>query len=316
MAGGTPRERLIAGLRRAGLTLLALAVVVGAFFAVVRPWYLDWGATDAEVARALAGDALVAAPASQSTRAITIRVPVDRVWPWLAQLGQDRAGFYSFDAIENFVGCEMPVDDRLRPDRQRWAVGDRLWMYPPRKAGGAGFATLREYVPGRVLAFGTRMAGTPLSARENGSWVFVLEPQGDTATRVLVRGRGTAARSRLGTAFDRAIFEPVHYVMERRMLIGLQELAETGRRSRFANHGHLVLFAVAFVLWLVFGVRAIAGRQFRRSLTGFVVAALVFQWLTLVQPPLGLGALAVGGLAWLLWAPSASVSRLLTANAA
>jgi hypothetical protein len=93
-----------------------------------------------------------------------------------SQLGQDRGGFYSYDILENLVGCAMPTTDRLLPERQSWQIGDKLWMYPPEKAGGIGFATLRVRVPGRALGLATRAPGTPLTAPEDGSWSFILEP--------------------------------------------------------------------------------------------------------------------------------------------
>src|SRR5258708_7784175 len=91
-----------------GSRLLMLAgVCTGlavAFFALARPWYQHWGATEEEVWRSLPGDEIVAGAITQQTRAITIEAPADRVWAWLAQIGQDRGGFYSFDFLENLVG--------------------------------------------------------------------------------------------------------------------------------------------------------------------------------------------------------------------
>ena len=111
--------------------------ILSAFLLLVRPWYLHWGATDEEARRSLPGDGIIPNAVGQGTRAITIRAPVERVWPWLAQLGQDRGGFYSYDLLENLVGCEMPTIDRLDPEKQAWRPGDKLWMYPQHKAGGA-----------------------------------------------------------------------------------------------------------------------------------------------------------------------------------
>src|SRR6266545_3032153 len=153
----------------------ASAAIVCVFFLIVRPWYLGWGATDGEARRILPGDEIIPTASGQETRAITIRAPIERVWPWVSQLGQDRGGFYSYDLLENLVGCKMPTDDRLRPEARRWQLGDKLWMYPPDRAGGAGFATLRVYVPDRAMGFGTRMTGTPLTEPENGSWSFIVQ---------------------------------------------------------------------------------------------------------------------------------------------
>lgn len=143
-----------------------------AYLLLVRPWYLQWGATPSEQRKALPGDSIIPNAVRQGTRAITINVGIQKVWPWLAQLGQDRGGFYSFDLLENIVGCEVPTTDALRPDKQSWTLGDSLWMYPKAKAGGIGFATLRVFEPGRVLAFGTRATGTSLNEPEDGSWAI------------------------------------------------------------------------------------------------------------------------------------------------
>lgn len=262
----------------------ASAAILCAFFLIVRPWYLRWGATDEEARRILPGDEIIPTASGQETRAITIRAPIERVWPWVAQLGQDRGGFYSYDLLENLVGCDMPTTDRLRAERQSWRIGDKLWMYPKNRAGGVGFATLRASVPGRALGFGTHAVGTPPSAPEDGSWSFVLEPVGESATRLLVRGRGAGGCSLLGVAFDRSVFEPVHFVMERRMMIGIKQLAEGSDRGRFLNHLQVGLWVVAFCLIVVAVVRVLRRERWRRPLVGFVAAAAVFQILTFGQP--------------------------------
>jgi hypothetical protein len=133
------------------------------FFAVVRPWYMGWGATALEQVRPLPGDALVPGAPEQETRAITVQAPAEQVWPWVAQLGQDRGGFYSYRLLENLVGCDMPNLHHLDPALQQWQVGDKLWMYPPHKLNGAGHATLAVLEPGRTLVFTTRQIGTPLA---------------------------------------------------------------------------------------------------------------------------------------------------------
>lgn len=277
------------------ITVLELVFV--AFLAAARPWYLNWGATDEERRRVLPGDEILANPAAPQTRAITIGAPVERVWPWLAQLGQDRGGFYSYDLLENLVGCEMPTRDHLRPDRQSWELGDKLWMYPPRKAGGIGFATLRAMVPGRALAFGTRRVGTPAGAVEDGVWSFAVEPVDAGATRLLVRGQGEVARGWLGTAFDRSIFEPLHFVMERRMMIGIKQLAEGTGRPRWLNHLHVGLWILVFGTCVSSIAMVLGGWRWRRALVGVAASAVAFQVLTLAQPPIALAVLLVAAVA-------------------
>ena len=72
---------------------------------LLRPWFLGWGVTRAELSKSLPGDTLVSQANSTATRAITIHAPPQRVWPWIVQIGQERGGFYSYTWIENLLGC-------------------------------------------------------------------------------------------------------------------------------------------------------------------------------------------------------------------
>jgi hypothetical protein len=85
--------------------------------------YNRWGATDAEVAAAMPGDELVPDPQLGYTRAITIDAPPEDVWPWLVQMGQGRGGLYSYDGLENLVGCDIHSADRVIADFQQLAAG-------------------------------------------------------------------------------------------------------------------------------------------------------------------------------------------------
>jgi hypothetical protein len=298
-----------------GTRLLVLAglltLILACFFLFVRPWYLRWGAADEELNRMLPGDEIVPHAAGGETRAITINAPVEQVWPWLAQLGQDRGGFYSFEVLENLVGCEMPAANRILPDKQSWKVGDRLWMYPPDKADGVGFATLRAYIPGHAMGFGTRFMGTSPSRPDDGSWSFVLEPLDDGTTRFLVRGRGAPGRSLLGVAFDRSIFEPVHFVMERRMMLDLKQLAEGGARDHTGNTAQVVLWTLTFVFFVAAIVQVVRRAAWGRPLAALFASAIVFQILTLGQPSVVLGIVLVAAVGALLWWPRSPAEHVV-----
>jgi hypothetical protein len=114
----TPRASLIA------------AIAVAAAVAVLRRRQLRWGATDAESTEPLPGDELLPDPDLMATRAITIHAGVDGVWPWIVQLGQGRGGFYSYDGLENFVGCDIHSALQINPDWQRLDVGDAVLLAP------------------------------------------------------------------------------------------------------------------------------------------------------------------------------------------
>jgi hypothetical protein len=225
------------------------------------------------------------------------------VWPWVAQIGQDRAGFYSYELLENLVGCEMRNLDYLIPALQGWQVGDKLWMFPPQKLGGIGQAPLAIYQPGRALVFYTRRTGTTLDDPPDGTWAFVVEPRDAATSRLVMRARARGTLGLLGAAFNRGIFEPVHFVMERKMMEGIRARAEGRHVSRAADDAEVVLWIVTFVGFIASAVLALAGRRWRLRTVTFMGAGLLFQLLTLVQPSLFIGVPLVIILYVAIWAP-------------
>jgi MYXO-CTERM domain-containing protein len=283
-----------AGIAGRSLAVIGAAAAIVALYTVVeRPWLRRWGATDAEVRGSLPGDDAVPGATDVVTRAITIAAPRARVWPWVAQLGQDRAGFYSYDILENLVGCEMPHLTRILPDRQAWTPGDRLWMYPPQKLHGVGGAPLVAYRSGAALVFATRRIGATIDAPFDGSWGFHLAAAGSGATRLIQRTRGAGAAGPVATVLAYGIFEPAHFVMERRMMTNIRALAEGRPVSRFADVAAVVLWTVVIVLMIAALVMVFRVERWGRPLGLATLAALVFQFLSLVQPPTGWGLLAV-----------------------
>ena len=297
------RTDVIAKVGRVVALCAALAVLFSLLLLAVRPWYLSWGATAGEAAATLAGDELLGAPDPStrgvrvaprvSTRAITIEAPANKVWPWLLQLGQDRGGFYSYELLENMVGTNMRNVDVLRPELQQWKLGDKLWMYPPDKLSGAGHGVLQRLDPGRALVFGTRQIGTSTAQPTDGTWAFIVQPIATSTTRLIVRGRSVAVRSAAQRAFDRLVFEPMHFVMERKMMEGIKARAEGRAATPATDVLEVLMFATCFALFVGAVVRIVRWPTARRSLLVIMIAGLAFQLLTFVQPPWIVGLLIV-----------------------
>lgn len=93
---------------------------------LVRPWHLRWGATADEVQGAMPGDEVVPRAQFVATRAVTVDAPPERVWPWIVQLGYGRAGFYTYDLIDN---AGQPSANRVLEEYQHPAVGDSMPMF-------------------------------------------------------------------------------------------------------------------------------------------------------------------------------------------
>lgn len=200
-----------------------------AYYPFVRPRLLRWGATDEEVCRALPGDEAIPTPVMATTRAITIHAPVGVVWSWLAQIGQGRGGFYSYDWLENLAACDIHSADRIIPAFQQPRVGDPLNLAP-----GLGLA-IAAVEPGRLLLLQPALARPGQAARLDAAtpglafdtrWAFALDAPDERTTRLLVRFRVTGEPRALLTLFCRLLLEPEHFVMERAMLRGIKRRAE------------------------------------------------------------------------------------------
>jgi hypothetical protein len=165
------------------------------------------GATDEECWRVLPGDDLASAPPVVTTRAVDVSAPPAAVWPWLAQIGQTRAGFYSHAWLENLAGCRIVNAERIHPEWQEIRPGDPVWMHP-----SAPPLVVRRVEPGRLLVLGEP---------EVFSWTFLLEPT-PGGSRLIIRSRGS-----FGLPASLApLLEPAHGVMERAMLDGIRDRAE------------------------------------------------------------------------------------------
>ena len=274
---------------RAALLAACFSGLLVAFFLVARPWYLSWGADAAVKAASLPGDNLLWLGTPRETRAILIHAPASRVWPWVAQIGQDRAGFYSYEILENLVGCKMKNLDYLIPALQHWRPGDSLWMYPRDRAGGLGQAPLARHDPGHALVFYTRRPGTALTDPPDGTWAFVVEPVDEDSSRLIMRGRGRGTLGLLGASFERGIFEPIHFAMERKMMEGIKLRAEDRPVSTARDDIQVSLWVLTFAFFIASAIFTVEGRGWRWHALTFTTAGLLFGVLTLVQPSVLLG---------------------------
>ena len=184
-----------------------VVVVVAAYLWVVKPWHMRWGATDAEAVQSMAGDELISG-AGQATRAITIKGLPEEVWPWLVQLGYGKAGWYSYDWIDNDFQSSAA---RIILGYQDLAVGDKILMMPE-----MGFVVDAIDEPRSIV-----------SVLEDGStsWCLALYPEGG-ASRLVSRWRPKFEKTP-ATFFLTMLSEPGTFIMEQRMLRTIRDRVET-----------------------------------------------------------------------------------------
>ena len=191
---------------------------------LAKRWLINWGSLPEERERNWPGDQLVDSNRETFTRAITIDASADTVWCWIVQFGLGRAGFYSYELLERFVGIPVVNVESILPGMQSLVVGDEILLHP--KAPGIPVAFIE---PGKYICFGKNPDGEPEASATDParSWSMYIESCAADTCRLLLRSciEPASERSglkRLATAFERAI----DFVMEQRMLRTVKRLAE------------------------------------------------------------------------------------------
>lgn len=199
---------------RPGAALVVFAALWGTYFLVWHPWFMNWGATPEEEKMELPGDQLLPKAACRFTRAITIYAPAVEVWPWIVQMGEERGGFYSNTWLENLTGANIHNADALHPEWQVRAVGDHVLLARPDLLGGIFARVART----RIVALEPVQLIADIPCR------FVLRPVDAHTTRLLVREPIPSTFA--GQSVSALAWDPMHFIMEQRMLRGIKERAE------------------------------------------------------------------------------------------
>jgi hypothetical protein len=161
--------------KQIGVGLAALgAVSLGVYLRFIRPWHLRWGATDEEVRRAMPGDDVVKHSTFNATRVVTIQARPEEIWPWLVQIGCKRAGWYSYDWIDNLG---KPSAQHIIPELQHVAVGDMIPFSPDGKQG----MWVKTFEANRWMLWWDN--------KGDATWLWGLSPQDESYTRLITRNR-------------------------------------------------------------------------------------------------------------------------------
>jgi hypothetical protein len=206
--------------RGAVLRLIGVGSLAAAAYAfVIRPWMLAWGSTAEERARPLPGDDVEPDATYVTTRAATIQAPAQAIWPWLVQMGQDRAGFYTHNRVERLLQSGIPDFSVIRPEWQQLEVGDL--MRTNHDIGGKPMGwPVAAIEPGRSLVVTSR-------SMPAGTYAFVIEPIDTNTSRLIVRDRARWKWSEW--PFAALVYEPLHAYMETGLIQGLKQRAEASR---------------------------------------------------------------------------------------
>lgn len=209
--------------------LALLGLSAGVYALAVRPRVLRWGASDEEVQQPYPGAGLIPGGRRGATMAVTINAAPSRVWPWLVQMGCDRAGWYSWDRLDN---GGVPSAERIHAEWQNLAVGDRLASTP----SGSAWFEVAALEPERFLALRAPInlrGGRPFDTAGrrplfyiDALWGFQLKELPEGRTRLVVSGYAAARPRFLQTIADRLFWEPAHWLMQTRQFANLKRRAE------------------------------------------------------------------------------------------
>lgn len=182
-----------------------------------RHWHIRWGATSDEVSAPMAGDEDVRDASLNATRAITIAAPPERVWPWIVQMGYRRAGFYTYDIVDN-AGYESA--DCVLDEYQKFAIGD--WAFPMNGLFGLTLP-VNDTTAFKVKSF--ERNSWLLWEKPDSTWSWLLTPLSDGTTRLVLR-----IKCHYANLLSMALMEFGDPPMARRVLLGIKARAENSLR--------------------------------------------------------------------------------------
>ena len=222
-------------LHKIAFTASAVEALAAAHWFALLPRLRRWGATPDELERPLPGDDLVPDAFYVTTRAIAVDAPAADVFPWVVQIGQNRGGFYTYDALENLFRLDIHSADTVHPEWQALEAGRDYVTLDPDGTMKLTVVTL-DAPHAFVLRTGApddgpQPPGSFFRGEIAASWAFIVEPRGATDSRLVIRWRAQwlpTVPAKFAQAF---VLEPVHFIMEAGMLRGIRDRAQRAARG-------------------------------------------------------------------------------------
>jgi hypothetical protein len=210
-------------------------------------------------------------------------------------MGQGRGGFYSYDWLENLIGCDIHSSARIKKDFQRLKTGDYVRLGPE----GYPFYTVADIKPNEAIVL---YGGINRQSGIN-TWVFSMVPLEDGSTRLIIRTRYAYKPNLKNIIIWRVITEMAHFVMERKMMLGIKQRVEGTLGPQSHDVVQVVLWMVTFLFLIIALVASFLRRIWVQPLAVAFVAAAIFLFLILKQPSIVIGIfLDLGLIMLLVWA--------------
>jgi len=276
--------------------ILLVGLLYG-MFTLIRPVIHEWGSTPSERALNLPGDDLISDPVLEWDHGITINAPAADVWPWIAQMGDTRGGFYSYTFIENQAGAITGGEGydvvyvnahRIHPEWQDPQPGDEIIE---------GMLAISEVEQGKYL-----LAESLMPEVMEWVWLWYVQPIDDQQTSLIVRLAIGLPEEMSDDPVMGFMIDVGGFVMENNMLQGIKTRAEGGKELSWIEPLEIAVWLLTLLVGVIAGVRYVIRERWRFPLFLAVISVMLLFMLTFVQPPvwqrIAMLALVLYGLIW------------------
>jgi len=200
-------------------------------------------------------------------------------------MGQGRGGFYSFEFLENMIGCDIHNANRILPEFQHLTVGDSIKLHP--EAPGIPVILADS---AKAIVFG----GRDKNQMDAASWSFFLKETDINTTRLITRFRSSYSPTPVNILLQRIFVQPTSLFMQKRMLIGIKQRVEGNFQSSTAENIQVIMWLLLFVLLATILISIFIHWQWIRLFPLGLLTGLILLLFIAWQPPIWLGIPLVG----------------------
>ena len=199
-----------------GWAFLLLAI---SYILFLRSFLMHWGSTNKEISKYYVGDSILLRPDFENTLAVTIDKPPSAIWPWVAQMGLNKAGFYSFTWLENIFGCALHNADRIHPEWQNPQPGDDEPVCASAEKNNMPGWTIAIVIPNKALVY---------KSSTDSSWMmgFYIDSFSQNKSRLITRMRYIIPKQFWSYITDKAWMEWAHCIMQKGSITGIKKRAK------------------------------------------------------------------------------------------
>lgn len=197
----------------------AVVIIIICYILFLRNFLLHWGSVKEEVNKYYAGDSILLKPDYESTLAVTINKSPSAVWPWVAQMGLNKAGFYSYTWLENIFGCKLYNADRIHAEWQNPKAGDYEPVCVSAEKNNMKGWTIIAVIPNKALVY---------KSSTDSSWMmgFYIDSVNEHTSRLITRMRYITPKHFWMYITDKVWMEWAHCIMQKGSINGIKKRAE------------------------------------------------------------------------------------------